>query len=152
LFSAYARVRPMKGRWSSIPALCLAFCLLMPMGAVGVVLCIGVDGHIAFEPARHSRCTTPIVSTSTPSQQSTQLASQSDHCGPCVDVPVLTSEGNQQLVAPSPLLLTYNGPMLALAMPLVAMPVVHAAPLSAWSSFPAVSPMLMALRTVVLLL
>jgi len=64
----------------------------------------------------------------------------------------LTSEDDQQFIASSPQLLTPDIQMLALAMPLVAMPVVPAAPTSAWSFFPTVSPLLTALRTVVLLL
>ena len=142
----------MKGLWLSITTLFLVFCLLMPMSAAGLVLCIGEDGHIAFEFARNSRCTTPIVPASTLSRQITPWTLPPDHCGPCVDVPLLTSEDNQQFIASSPQLLTPDIQMLALAMPLVAMPVVPAAPTSAWPFFPTVSPMLTALRTVVLLL
>jgi uncharacterized protein UPF0016 len=89
---AHVRGLPMKGLRSSLTALCLACCLLMPMGAGGLVLCIGADGHIAFEPARDSRCTSSVA----------PIASQADHCGPCVDIPLLTSAGDQQRVAPSP--------------------------------------------------
>jgi len=67
-------------------------------------------------------------------------------------VPLLSSEGDQQLVPASPPLLTLNSPVLALAMLVISLPGVPVAPISAWSFFPAVSPMLMALRTVVLLL
>jgi hypothetical protein len=107
---------------------------------------------MTFEPARNSRCTTPIAPTLTPSQQITPLTSQPDHCGPCVDVPLLTSEGNQQLVPASPPLVTLDGPVLTLALPVISLPAAPAASTSAWSFFPAVSPVLIALRTVVLLL
>jgi hypothetical protein len=142
----------MKRLWSSITALFLILCLLMPLSAAGLVLCIGEDGHIAFEFARNSRCTTPIVLASTLSQQVTPWTLPPDHCGPCVDVPILTSEDDQQFIAPSPQFLTPNIPMLALATPLVSMTVVPTAPTSAWAFFPTVSPMLTVLRTVVLLL
>jgi hypothetical protein len=142
----------MKRRWSSITVLFLILCLLMPMSAAGLVLCIGEDGHIAFEFARDSRCTTPIVLASPLSQQITPWTLPLDHCGPCVDVPLLSSEDDQQFIAPSPPLLTPDISVLALATPLGAMPVVPAAPMSAWSFFLTVSPMLTALRTVVLLL
>lgn len=142
----------MKGLWPSITALFLIFCLLMPMSAVGLVLCIGEDGHIAFEFARNSRCTTPIAPTAPLSQQITPWTSPSDHCGPCVDVPLLTSEDGRQFIAPFPPLLTLDVPALALSMPLVAIPVISVAPTSAWSSFLTVSSMLTTLRTVVLLL
>jgi hypothetical protein len=105
---------------------------------------------MAFEPARNSRCTTPIAPASISSHQIMPWTSQPDHCGPCVDVPLLSSEGDPQLVPASPPLLTLDGPVLALAMPVISLPGAPAAPTSAWSFFPAVSPMLMALRTVVL--
>src|SRR5262245_11140171 len=124
----------------------------MPLSAAGLVLCIGEDGHIAFEFARNSRCTTPIVPASTLSQQITPWTLPPDHCGPCVDVPLLTSEDDQQFIAPSPSLLTLDVSVLALAMPLVTMPVSPAALMSASSSSLTVSSMLTALRTVVLLL
>ena len=152
LCPVHARVRPMKQRWSSITALFLIFCLLTPMSAAGLVLCIGEDGHIAFEFARNSRCTIPIVPVSTLSHQITPWTSPPDHCGPCVDVPLLTSEDDQQFIAPSPPLLASDVPVLALTMSLVILPAVPVVPTSTWSLFPAVSPMLMALRTVVLLL
>ena len=139
-----------KGLRSPLTALFLVCCLLMPMSAGGLVLCIGADGHMAFEPARNSRCTTPIAPTLTSSYQITPWTSQPDHCGPCVDVPLLSSEGDQQLIPASPPLLTLDSPVLALAMPVISLPGAPAAPTSAWSFFPAVSPMLMALRTVVL--
>jgi len=142
----------MKGLWSSITALFLGLCLLMPMSAVGLVLCIGEDGHIAFELARNSRCATPIVPASTLSHQITPWTSPPDHCGPCVDVPLLTSEDGQLFIVLSPPLLGPDVPVLALAVPLVAMPVVPAVPTSAWAFFPTISPMLTSLRTVVLLL
>lgn len=105
----------MKGLWSSTIALCLAFCLLMPVSAVGLVLCIGADGHIAFEPARNSRCTTPIAPTSTSLQQITPWTSPPDHCGPCIDAPLLTSDAaSQQFVPTFPLLLQLEVPGFAL--------------------------------------
>lgn len=151
-FPAHARVLPTKGLWSSITALFLILCLLTPMSAAGLVLCIGEDGHIALEFARNSRCTTPLAPASPLSPQITPWTSPPDHCGPCVDVPLLTSEDGQQFIVPSPPLLAPDVPVLALAMPLVATPAVPAVPTSAWPSCPTVSPMLTTLRTVVLLL
>src|SRR2546425_997327 len=105
----------MKGLRSPLTALFLACCLLMPMGAGGLVLCIGADGHMAFEPARNSRCTTPIAPASTSSHQITSWTSQPDHCGSCVDVPLLTSDAaSQQFIPTFPLLLQLEMPGLAL--------------------------------------
>jgi hypothetical protein len=104
----------MKGLRFSLIALLLAFGLLMPMGAGDLVLCIGADGHIGFEPARNSRCTTPVTPTLTPSQQITASTSQPDHCGPCVDTPLLTSDAHSpQFVPLFPLLLQLAVPGFA---------------------------------------
>ena len=143
----------MKRLWSSITALFLAFCLLMPMSAVGLVLCIGADGHIAFEHTRNSRCATPIAPPSTPSYQITQLTSPPDHCGPCVDAPLLTSDADsQQFVLTFPLLLQLEVPGFALVPWVVsASPELPLTP--CWLSLPRVTnTTLSALRTVILLL
>lgn len=143
----------MNGYRSSLIALLLALCLLMPMGAVGLVLCIGADGHIAFEPARNSRCTTPSAPTSTPSQQITPWTSPPDHCGPCVDAPLLTSEADSQQFVPTfPLLLQLEVPGFALVPGVVsASPALPFTPF--WLSLPRVTnTTLSALRTVILLL
>ena len=105
-----------------------------------------------FEPARNSHCTSPAAPSSIRSQQITPFTSHANHCGPCVDIPLLTSIGGQQRVAPSPPLLTHDVRVFVPALPLITLPGAPAAPASAWSFFPAVSPMLMALWTVVLLL
>ena len=152
LFSAPVRVPPRQGLWSLITTPFLVLCLLMPMSTVGLVLCIGEDGHVAFEFARNSRCATPIVPASTLPHQITPWPSPPDHCGPCVDVPLLTSEDDQQFLMPSPPLLVPDVSVLALAMPLVAMPVAPAVPTSVWAFFPTISPMLTSIQTVVLLL
>ena len=114
-FVQRARALSVKGVRSPLIALLVALCLLIPMSAVGLVLCIGVNGHIAFEPARHSRCATPIVLTSSLSQQITPQTSLPDHCGPCVDVPLWTSDADTpQSVLTVPLVLQLEGPGCAL--------------------------------------
>lgn len=143
----------MNGCRSSPIALFLALCLLMPMGAGGLVLCIGADGHIGFEPARNSRCTPPIAPTSTPSQQIAPWTSQLDHCGPCVDAPLLTSDADsQQCVQTFPRLRQLEVPGFALVPWVVsAAPELPFTPF--WLSLPRVTnTTLSALRTVILLL
>ena len=143
----------MKGLRSSIIALFLTGCLLMPMSVMGLVLCIGADGHIALEPARNSRCTTPIAPISTLSQQITPWTSPPDHCGPCVDVPLLTSDdASQQFVPTFPLLLQLEAPGFVLVSWAVsASPELPLTPF--WLSLPsAINTTLSALRTVILLL
>lgn len=92
----------MKGLWSSFTAFFLVCCLLLPLSATGLGLCIGADGHMALEPVRNSRCATPIALTASALPQITSLPSQRDHCGPCIDVALSTSQSDdqQQLAAP----------------------------------------------------
>jgi hypothetical protein len=152
-FPAHVRVPPMQRLRSSIIALFLTSCLLMPMGTVGLVLCIGADGHMAFEPVRDSRCTTLIAPASTLLQQITPWTSPPDHCGPCVDVPLLTNDtASQQFVPTFPLLLQREVPGFALVSWIVsAAPELPLTP--GWLSFPRViNTTLRALRTVILLL
>ena len=142
----------MKGLRFSIIALFLTCCLFMPMDAVGLVLCIGMDGHMAFEPARNSRCATPIAPTSTLAQQITPWTSPPDHCGPCVDVPLLTSDtASQQFVPTFPRLLQLEVPGFALVSWVVsASPELPLTPFRL--SLPrATNTTLNALRTVILL-
>src|SRR5262249_42540846 len=106
----------MNGLRSSLIVLCVALCLLMPMGVGSVVLCIGADGHIGFESARNSRCTTPLAPTSTPLSQLTPWTAPSDHCGPCVDAPLVTSDvASHRFVPAFPFLLQLEVPGFALA-------------------------------------
>lgn len=143
----------MKDVRSSLIALVVALCLLMPMSTRGLVLCIGTDGHMRFEPARNSRCTTLMTPTATLSQQITPSTSPPDHCGPCVDVPLLTSDADaQQFVPTFPLVLQLEVPGLALVSWVVpAAPALAFTPV--WLSLPRVTnTTLSALRTVMLLL
>jgi len=143
----------MKRLRSSSIALFLTCCLLMPTSAVGLVLCIGADGHIVFEPVRNSHCATPIAPTSTLSQQITARGSPPDHCGPCVDVPLLTSDAaSQQFVTTFPFLFQLEVPGFTLVPWVVsASPELPSTPF--WLSLPRVTnTTLSALRTVILLL
>ena len=141
----------MNGLRSSLIALCVALCLLVPMGAGSVVLCIGADGHIGFEPVRNSRCTTLLALTSTPSSQITPWTAPPDHCGPCVDVPLLTSDADSQQFVPTfPRLLQLEVPGFALVPWIIsASPPLPCTPF--WLSLPRVThTTLSALRTVIL--
>lgn len=98
--SPHTRALPLQGRRSPLMALWVAFCLLMPLGPGGGVLCLGADGHIAFEPARNSRCTTPIAPAVTPSPQITSGTSPPNHCGACIDALFMTSDAASQRFSP----------------------------------------------------
>ena len=142
----------MKGLRSSLTALFLACCLLIPLSAPGLVLCIGADGHIAFEPARNSSCATPMALTSPALQQITPFPSQPDHCGPCIDVSLSTSKSDdQQLLSASRSLPKLEAPALVLVT--FVLPVSVESP-QRYCVVPPASraDTLLALRTVILLL
>jgi hypothetical protein len=60
------------------------------------VLCFGADGHVAFETASPSgTCSSAsgwTIPTLADSGPSLDVSSRQDHCGPCVDVPVLVND------------------------------------------------------------
>jgi len=86
-------------------------CLLLFGGGTSgdLVLCLGADGHVAFEPAGHQRCNYPAhpeESTLPQLQQQEAPHLQGLHCSPCVDIPVSGSPAPRQLLTkadrPSP--------------------------------------------------
>lgn len=60
------------------------------------VLCFGADGHVAFETAAPSgECSSAsgrITTALADSDLSLGVSSRQDHCGPCVDFPVLVND------------------------------------------------------------
>lgn len=64
--------------------------------ALGRVLCIGVDGHIAVEAVRGNNCADYLGSNSTKDRgaftQRTQVA-PANHCGTCLDVALQITSG-----------------------------------------------------------
>lgn len=137
----------------SILAYVLLFCtLIAPGAALGTVVCIGSDGHVQLEAARHGRCHSLAVTPATwPAQTDAPLA-ESDHCGACVDIPVLigdTRERPRSIAAP-PAQVSVPMPVLPVAV------VVPGTDLtlgrSMVSSAPFLRPLILILRTVVLLI
>jgi hypothetical protein len=63
------------------------------------VLCFGADGHIAFEPAAPGGLCSSASGRTTPhpagSDRSLDVSSRNDHCGPCVDFPVLVNDSGR---------------------------------------------------------
>ena len=118
---------------------------------MGVVLCVRADGHMAVEAAQHGRCGSHAASVAY-REQAVTPSSDTDHCGPCIDVTLVTSNrDDRQLMTAPRLLPTLDAPALA------AMPFFVPADAGALSpSFvlrpPVFASSLFALRTVVLLL
>lgn len=147
-----ARVIHLTALRSVVTALLLVYVLVVPMATLGVVLCIGADGHVAFEAAQHGRCGTSLASPPAPSRsQTTVTLVRADHCGPCDDVPVLVGDTRQQYLPVLSPPVQSAVPVLALATDVLAvLPDVATTP-SLLALLPTTSPVLRALRTVVLL-
>jgi hypothetical protein len=81
----------------------LLLCCLVPLGTpVGMVLCFGADGHIAFAPVHERAHSTS--SPAVPGPLRTQVAETSavvEHLGPCTDLAFLASDGGNQLLPTS---------------------------------------------------
>ena len=94
---------------------------LVPLGKpLGMVLCFGADGHIAFEPAhnRTHHTFSPTYVSSHP--QAAQVLAGVEHAGSCVDVTSLVHESNGQLLPASdthPKLATLEAVLVLLLMP-----------------------------------
>ena len=78
----------------------LLICLLIyfaviPMQLSNYVLCIGEDGHIEVEAATHGRCCPDARAAHT------EIATEQDHCGACVDLPIFSSLNTEQYVVSS---------------------------------------------------
>lgn len=135
-----------------LPVVMLLCALMAPVAAMDIVLCIGADGHVAFEVTHNGRCGTAVMLQSATVRQHTAVTlARADHCGPCVDIPVLTGDTRQQPlpVLSSPLQSAVPGPVLVTDAFPVSPDVTTTPPLHAL--FPLASPVLRALRTVVLL-
>ncbi|MFN7970936.1 MAG: hypothetical protein U0166_01060 [Acidobacteriota bacterium] len=69
----------------------VALMLPAPSGSLGVVLCIGEDGHVAAEPALRGACGPQPQAADRISTELEVAVPADGHCGPCGDVPMLQS-------------------------------------------------------------
>jgi len=72
----------------------VAYFSLLMGGVHGTVLCLGENGHIAIETAQNGSCTgfdPGFYLTDSPSQKPVISGLATQHCGPCVDVVLLTT-------------------------------------------------------------
>jgi hypothetical protein len=83
-------------------ALLLLVCLA-PLGKpLGMVLCFGADGHIAFEPVHtQAHDTASLAVQGFPYQHAAITLADVIHVSPCVDVIFLTSDGSTQIIPAS---------------------------------------------------
>jgi hypothetical protein len=130
----------------------LSVFLFLPWQVMGAVVCIGADGHIAVEVAQKGRCGL-LAQSVPPYEQITTTSPSTDHCGSCVDVPLLTSDTDSRQPLPTfPLWLQLETPALALVPWVVsASPALALTPCWLYPSR-VTNTTLSALRTVMLLL
>ena len=131
----------------------LLFCILgAPGAAMDIVVCIGIDGHVQLEAAHRGRCRSLTVPTSAWQSQTGGPRAEADHCGSCVDLPVLigaTQEYPGSVAAP-PAQLYVPVPVLTVSVAVRGTDLTPA--LSRVSSPSSLLPVILALRTVVLLI
>jgi hypothetical protein len=147
----------MKSLQPVVTTLLLLF-VLLPGQAMGVVLCVRADGHMAVEATQHGRCGSLAASEARRAQTVT-TSSDTDDCGPCIDVTLVTSNtDDRQLLTAPRLLPKLDAPALA-AMPFFVpadadglSPLFVLGPPIFASALLALARTLLALRTVVLLL
>src|SRR5262249_4040745 len=78
----------------------LSVFLLLPGQAIGTVLCIGADGHIALEVAKNGRC--GDLSSLQSREHITPIPQNIDHCGACLDVSLSASNSDDQQMFSAP--------------------------------------------------
>jgi hypothetical protein len=93
---------PMPALRRLITALLLLFCLV-PLGKpLGMVLCFGADGHIAFEPVHTQvQSAASLAVQALPYQHVAATGVGVTHENPCTDVSFFASEASAQLIQAS---------------------------------------------------
>lgn len=129
----------------------LAYLLISTGGSVNGVLCFGLDGHIALEFTGLGGCGPESVDGSGSTTLSLAASENGrDHCGPCVDVPILANASDNSIASVkqpgSQQRVPLATPVTTAAREITA---VKSVPLRQ-SAVPSVSATLLFLRTVVL--
>ena len=131
----------------------LLFCMLVaPGAAMGTVVCIGSDGHVQLEAARHGRCRSLTVPPAAWQSSTGGPRAEADHCGACVDLPVLIGDTREYsgAVAAPPAQLSVSVPVLTVSVAVLGTDLTPALSLVASPLF--LRPVILALRTVILLI
>ena len=67
----------------------LIYFSIIPMQLSNHVLCIGTDGHVAFEVSTNGRCTdAPAFDPKCVEPTITETTKADDHCGSCIDLAI----------------------------------------------------------------
>ena len=84
-------MRSKKTKATSILVVLLVYVFMAGNTSGGLALCIGANGHVAFEPAIHEHChNRPHIEQNDPSPMEHEHDGhlESPHCKPCIDIPI----------------------------------------------------------------
>ena len=84
-------MRSKKTKATSILVVLLLYVFMAGNTSGGLALCIGANGHVAFEPAIHEHChNRPHIEQNDPSSMEHEHNEhlESPHCKPCIDIPI----------------------------------------------------------------
>ena len=80
----------------------LIYLSIIPMQLSAYVLCIGANGHVAFEAAVNGRCTDTHTFDSKYTETTIAMsASEEDHCGSCIDLAVFVPLNTRLYLVPA---------------------------------------------------
>ena len=99
----------------SIPLIGLLIYLsTVPMQLSNYVLCIGTDGHVAFEVSANGRCTdTHALESEHAEPVITGTTSDEGHCGSCIDLAIFLPLKSETVLVPVQDALTPSAPVVA---------------------------------------
>ena len=85
----------------------LIYFSIIPMQLSNHVLCIGTDGHVAFEVSANGRCADGHAFESKHTEQMIpRTPSDEDHCGSCIDLAIFVPLNSESCLVPAQDVLT----------------------------------------------
>ena len=80
----------------------LIYFSIIPMQLSNHVLCIGTDGHVAFEVSTNGRCIdTPTFDPKHVEPTITETTKANDHCGSCIDLAIFLPLNTELYLVPA---------------------------------------------------
>lgn len=91
-----------KKKRTAIPLIgLLIYLTIIPMQLSNYVLCIGADGHVAFEASTNGRCTDAHAFDPEHTEPTiTGAAPEEDHCGSCIDLAIFVPLNTEPYLVP----------------------------------------------------
>ena len=80
----------------------LIYFSIIPMQLSSHVLCIGTDGHVAFEISTNGRCTdSHAIDSEHVEPVIARTTHEEDHCGSCIDLAIFVPLSNKPYLVPA---------------------------------------------------